>query len=142
MMKLIIAATAAGTALVAVPAPAQAAGWQLTSGSTTVEAVNPCTGAPIDLTFQWSEAHAVVTESGRFSLRLRGTYVGTDGSTGSVRVTEGTAQTSTGYTDVYRQQAVGRFEGKVQRISFVFRVVVGETVDVKTQRTGGTCGGS
>ena len=56
MKKLIIAATAAGTALVAVPAPAQAAGWQPTSGSTTVEAVNPCTGAPIDLTFQWSEA--------------------------------------------------------------------------------------
>ncbi|WP_392543328.1 hypothetical protein [Oryzobacter telluris] len=141
MKRFITVALAAGTALVAVPTPALAAGWQPASGSVTVDAVNPCTGETTDFTFVWSESRTSTTGSGGIASSYRGTYTATDGSTGSVRVSTGSSTTKDGYTDSYRRQGVGDFEGRTQRLAFVFRVVVGESVDVKVQRDGSSCSG-
>lgn len=141
MNRFIIAALAAGTALVAVPTPALAAGWQPASGTVTVDAVNPCTGESTDVTFVWSDSRTRTTTSGAVWSGFRGTYTATDGSTGSVRVASGSAPTKDGYTDSYRRQAVGQYEGRTQRLTFVFRVAVGESIDVKVQRDGGSCSG-
>lgn len=139
MKKLAISAALAGGMLVAVPAQASAAGWEPSSGTTVVDAVNPCTGETIDLTFSWVESRTLLTGSQAVKSSITGTYVGTDGSSGTVRVASGSALTRTGYTDSYRQQAIGQFEGRSQRITFVFRIVVDEDIDVKIQRTSGTC---
>lgn len=141
MKKQLIAALAAGTALVAVPTPASAAGWQPTSGGTTVEVVNPCTGETTDLTLTWDASHVVATRSGAVWSDLRGTYTGTDGSSGTVRVGGGTAPTREGYTDWFRRQAVGDFDGRQQRMTFLFRIAVGDTIDVRVQRDTGSCSG-
>ncbi len=141
MKRFITAAIAAGTALVAVPAPAHAAGWQPAAGSVTVDAVNPCTGQSTDFTFVWTQSRTSAPSSGAVWSGFRGTYTATDGSTGSVRVSSGSAPTKDGYTESYRRQSVGEYEGRTQRLTFVFRVSVGDTVDVKVQRDGGSCSG-
>ena len=141
MKKQILAALAAGAALAAVPTPASAAGWQPTSGGTTVEAVNPCTGATTELTVSWSASHLVATPNGAVWTDFRGSYSGADGSTGTVRLGGGTAPTQDGYTDWFRRHAVGEYDGRQQRMTFLFRVSVGEDIDVRVQRDSGSCSG-
>jgi hypothetical protein len=81
------------------------------------------------------------TKSGKVTTGLNGTYTAADGSSGTVHTTAGTTYTSDGYADSYRQLLVGTYDGHAQRVSFVFRVVVGaESADVKVQRTGASCG--
>ena len=71
---------------------------------------------------------------------LIGTYTATDGSSGTVRTTSGTSLTKDGYTDSYRQVLVGEYDGRAQRLTFVFRIVVGEDSDVRVDRRGASCG--
>jgi hypothetical protein len=140
MNRLAIAACAAGTMLVAAPPSAFADGWQQTSGSVTIDAVNPCTGESTDITLSWSESLTRATSSGAVRTSLIGTYTATDGSSGTVRTTSGTSLTEEGYTDSYRQVLVGEYEGRAQRLTFVFRIVVGEDSDVKVDRRDASCG--
>ena len=140
MRRLVIAACAAGTMLVAAPPSAFADGWQPTSGSVTIDAVNPCTGESTDVTLSWSESLTRSTSSGAVRTSLIGTYTATDGSSGTVRTTSGTSLTRDGYTDTYRQVLVGEYEGRAQRLTFVFRIVVGEDSDVKVDRRDASCG--
>ena len=139
MKKQILAALAAGAALVAVPTPASAAGWQPTSGGTTVPVVNPCTGETTDVTFSWTSEHVSATRTGAVWSTIRGTYTASDGSSGTVRLTSGTAPTQDGYTDWFRRHSTGDYDGRNQRLTFLFRVSVGDTVDVKVQRDSGSC---
>ncbi len=139
MRRLVIAACAAGTMLVAAPPPAFADGWQPTGGSVTIDAVNPCTGERTDVTLQWSESLTRATRSGTVRSATTGTYTATDGSSGTVRATSSTSLTRAGYTDSYRQVLVGEYDGRAQRLTFVFRIVVGADSDVKVQRSGASC---
>jgi hypothetical protein len=50
------------------------------------------------------------------------------------------ADPGTALVDTYRQLLVGTDDGHTQRVSFVFRIVVGvEDIDVTVQRTGASC---
>ena len=140
MKRLAIAACAAGTMLVAAPPSAFADGWQPSSGSVTIDAVNPCTGETTDVTFTWSESLTRATKSGTVRTSTIGTYTATDGSSGTVRTTSGTSLTKDGYADSYRQVLVGEYDGRAQRLTFVFRIVVGEDSDVKVDRREASCG--
>ena len=141
MKRTALVAIAAGTMVGALAPSAQAAGWQPTTGGYTVAAVNPCTGQTTDFTFAWDRLVAKATKSGKVTTGLDGTYTATDGSSGTVRTTSGTTFTADGYTDTYRQLLVGTYDGKAQRVSFVFRIVVGaEASDVKVQQSGASCG--
>ena len=139
MRRLVIAACAAGTMLVAAPPPAFADGWQPTGGSVTIDAVNPCTGERTDVTLQWSESLTRATRSGTVRSATTGTYTATDGSSGTVRTTSSTSLTRAGYTDSYRHVLVGKYDGRAQRLTFVFRIVVGAASDVKVQHSGASC---
>lgn len=140
MRSFAIAACAAGTMLVATSPSAFADGWQPSSGSVTIDAVNPCTGESTDVTLTWSEARTTASRSGGIRTATTGTYTASDGSSGTVRTSSSTSPTKDGYTDSYRQVLVGTFDGRAQRLTFVVRVVVGEVVDVKVQRTEASCG--
>jgi hypothetical protein len=141
MKRTALVALAAGTMVGALAPSAQAAGWQPTSGSYTTVAVNPCTGQSTDFTFAWERMVVKGTKSGKVTTGLNGTYTASDGSSGTVHTTAGTTYTADGYIDTYRQLLVGRYEGHTQRVSFVFRIVVGaEDIDVKVQRSGASCG--
>ena len=69
-----------------------------------------------------------------------GTYTASDGSSGTVRTSTSTRPTRDGYTDSYRQVLVGPYDGRAPRITVVFKVSVGEVVDVKVQRAEASCG--
>lgn len=140
MKSLAIAACAAGTMLVATSPSAFADGWQPSSGSVTIDAVNPCTGASTDITFAWSEALTKASRGGGLRTATTGTYTASDGSSGTVRTSTSTSPTRDGYTDSYRHVLVGTYDGRAQRITFVFKVAVGEVVDVKVQRAEASCG--
>jgi hypothetical protein len=140
MKRLAIAACAAGTMLVATSPSALAAGWEPSTGSLTVDAVNPCTGESTAFTFAWNETRVTATRTGSVTSASTGTYTATDGSSGRVRTTSTSAPTQDGYTDAYRQVLVGSYDGRPQRLTFVFRIVVGEDIDVKVQREDAVCG--
>ena len=141
MKRLVIAACAAGTMLVATSPSASAAGWEPSSGSVTIDAVNPCTGEVAAFTLAWSETRTTATRSGTVRTSTSGTYTATDGSSGTVRTTSSTSLTKDGYTDSYRQVLVGEDDGRAQRLTFLFRIVVGEDSDVKVMLTDSSCGG-
>ena len=141
MKRLATAACAAGTMLVATSPSAFAAGWEPSTGSVTVDAVNPCTGQSSAFTFSWNETRITATRTGSVTSSTTGTYTATDGSSGTVRTTSTSSPTKDGYTDAYRQVLVGSYDGRAQRLTFVFRVVVGDTTDVKVQREDAVCGG-
>ena len=140
MFRCAIAACAAGTMLVATSPSASAAGWEPSGGSVTIDAINPCTGEVAWFTLAWDEARLKASRTGSVTSSTTGTYTATDGSSGTVRVTSSTSPTRDGYTDSYRQSLVGTYDGRAQRMTFVFRVVVGDDVDVKVQRTDASCG--
>ena len=140
MNRLGFAACAAGTMLAAAAPPAFADAWQPTSGSVTIDAVNPCTGESTDVTLVWSESLTTATTSGTLRTSTIGAYSATDGSSGTVRTTWGTSPTKDGYADSYRQVLVGEYDGRAQHLTFVFRVVVGEDSDVKVDRRAASCG--
>ena len=58
-----------------------------------------------------------------------------------MRTTSSTSLTKDGYTDSYRQVLVGEDDGRAQRLTFLFRIVVGEDSDVKVMLTDSSCGG-
>ena len=141
MKRTALVAIAAGTMLGALAPSAQAAGWEPTSGGSTLSAVNPCTGQTTEFTFAWERVAAKGTKSGKVTTALDGRYTATDGSSGTVRTTAGTTFTVDGYVDSYRRLLVGTYRGQTQRVSFVFRVVIGaEDIDVKVERSGSSCG--
>ena len=81
------------------------------------------------------------TGSGTARIGLTGTYTAADGSSGTVRTSSSTSQTKDGYTDSYRRLLVGTYDGHAQRLTFVFRIVVGaEGDDVKVMQTDSSCG--
>ena len=142
MKRFAIAACAAGTVLVATSPSAFAAGWEPSSGSVTIDAVNPCTGEVADFTLSSSESMTTVTGSGTVRSSSTGTYTATDGSSGTVRTTSSTSPTRDGYADSHRRVLVGEdADGRAQRLTFVFRIVVGEDSDVKVMLTQSSCGG-
>ncbi|HET6969296.1 MAG TPA: hypothetical protein VFI44_13485 [Ornithinibacter sp.] len=141
MKRYAIAACAAGTVLVATSPSASAAGWEPSDGSVTVDAVNPCTGEVTDFTLSSSESMTKVTKSGTVRSSSTGTYTATDGSSGTVRITSSSSLTKDGYADSYRRVLVGEYDGQPQRLTFVFRIVVGEDSDVKVMLTESSCGG-
>ena len=140
MKRFAIAACAAGTMLVAAPPSAFADGWQPSSGSVTIDAINPCTGESADFTLSWDASLTKATKSGTVRSATIGTYTATDGSSGTVRTTSSTSLTKDGYADSYRQVLVGEYDGRAQRLTFVFRIVVGEETDVKVERRDDSCG--
>ena len=141
MNRFVIAACAAGTMLVAASPSASAAGWEPSGGNATIDAVNPCTGESAAFTLAWSQARTTATRSGTVRTSSTGTYTATDGSSGTVRTTSSTSLTKDGYTDSYRQVLVGEDDGRAQRLTFLFRIVVGEDSDVKLMLTDSSCGG-
>lgn len=141
MNRFAIAACAAGTMLAATSPSAFAAGWEPSSGSVTIDAVNPCTGEVAGFTLTSSESRTTVTKSGTVRSSSTGTYTATDGSSGTVRTTSSSSLTKDGYTDSYRRVLVGEDDGRAQRLTFVFRIVVGEDSDVKVMLTDSSCGG-
>jgi hypothetical protein len=140
MKRTVIAACAVGTMLVATSPSAFAGGWQPSSGSVTVDAVNPCTGASADYTLSWERSLLTATRSGT-RVSTSGTYTASDGSAGTVRTTSSTTATKDGYVDTFRRVLVGRYEGRPQRMTFVFRIAVGQESDVPVTRTDASCGG-
>jgi len=141
MNRTILAACAAGTLLVATSPSAFASGWQPSTGSGAITAVNPCTGVQTSFTFSSTQALGKVTGSGSIRTSSAGTYAASDGSTGRVRETFASSQTKDGYANSYRRLLVGEYDGHSQRLTFVFRIVVGAESDVKVMLTDSSCGG-
>jgi hypothetical protein len=141
MKRTLIVAAAAGMLLAIASPSAFADGWQPTSGgSVTFDAINPCTGQSADFTLVWTESLIKATKSGAFRSGLNGTYTATDGSSGTARTTWSTTYTKDGYADSYHEVLVGEYDGHSQRLSFVFRIVVGDEIDVKVMHRDSSCG--
>lgn len=141
MKRIALAACAAGTMLVASSPSAFADGWQPSTGNVTIDAVNPCTGSSTQFAVAWDTSRTKAGKDGSVRTSTAGTYTASDGSTGSVRTTATSSPTKDGYSDSYRQVLIGTWDGRPQRITFIFRVAVGQDVDVKVERLDSACGG-